>query len=439
MFVPADEQTVLAMAVSGKETAGGRVVSVILFMISMGMLSICLSRRVQNVRDWARLPVVCWLVLVIYVDSIVFIMGASILSHGYDMELNKELCSKAILLCLACYMTTKVFLYYFLVERAYIIRGTSKRRLKDKLYVFNSFGMLIPYCIVIALNFYFRFADYKDGQCRIGMKKQAMIPLIAFDIVVNVYLTSLFLFPLRSLYSYKNNRNSQARSLALRTFIGSVCTLVSSVVNLTVVMVLEGEPGWICLMCCNVDILFSVLVLHWITSKDNASTLISSPNNSSPNHPVPPLAPPTYPTMPKRLIPRPPLSDLEAFEFGLREFNKRPVIVTRVTACNDDLSLGRMRTGSLSPAVTPLPGTVMVEIEHQRTVESVGVCGLDEYGNEIKDAHTDDGELENGRKRDSAGWVREGRMRAERSTRTETRPSLAAMGAPMEKLEREMV
>lgn len=52
---------------------------------------------------------ICAVVLVIYVDSIVFIMGASILSHGYDMELNKELCSKAILLCLACYMTTKVW------------------------------------------------------------------------------------------------------------------------------------------------------------------------------------------------------------------------------------------------------------------------------------------------------------------------------------------
>lgn len=26
-------------------------------------------------------------------------------------------------------------------------------------------------------------------------------------------------------------------------------------------------------MCCNLDILFSVLVLHWITSKDNASNL----------------------------------------------------------------------------------------------------------------------------------------------------------------------
>lgn len=41
--------------------------------------------------------------------------------------------------------------------------------------------------------------------------------------------------------------------MALRTFIGSCATLTSSVVNLTVLMVLNGEPGWICLMCCNAD------------------------------------------------------------------------------------------------------------------------------------------------------------------------------------------
>lgn len=40
-------------------------------------------------------------------------------------------------------------------------------------------------------------------------------------------------------------------------------------VNLTVLMVLKGEAAWICLMCCNADVLFSVLVLHWVTSKDN--------------------------------------------------------------------------------------------------------------------------------------------------------------------------
>lgn len=65
--------------------------------------------------------------------------------------------------------------------------------------------------------------------------------------------------------------------------------------NLTLLLVLKGEPGWICLMSCNLDskrpshflffkesskdsyiylVLFSVLVLHWITSKDNASTFL---------------------------------------------------------------------------------------------------------------------------------------------------------------------
>lgn len=36
-------------------------------------------------------------------------------------------------------------------------------------------------------------------------------------------------------------------------------------------MVLHGEPAWVCLMCCNADVLFSVVVLHWVTSKDSSS------------------------------------------------------------------------------------------------------------------------------------------------------------------------
>jgi len=119
------------------------------------------------------------------------------------------------------------------------------------------------------LNFVFRTGFINDrGVCVIGMKKFAMIPLISFDVVVNVYLTMLFLVPLRGLYSYQHNTNVRVRRMAVRTFFGSCATLTSSVANLTVLMVLEGEPGWICLMCCNADILFSVLVLHWVTSID---------------------------------------------------------------------------------------------------------------------------------------------------------------------------
>lgn len=90
---------------------------------------------------------------------------------------------------------------------------------------------------------------------------------------LQVYLTLLFVLPIRSkyirsfllvqesltfsivleLYSYRHNVNGALRAIALRTFVGSCATLTSSVVNITVLMVLEGEPGWICMMCCNAD------------------------------------------------------------------------------------------------------------------------------------------------------------------------------------------
>jgi hypothetical protein len=138
------------------------------------------------------------------------------------------------------------------------------------------------------------------------------MPLIIFEVIVNVhppnpttstthspssqvYLTLLFILPLRStshpftssgnppnltpspgLYSYKNNANPKLNRMAFRSFIGSCATLTTSVANLSVLMVLKGEPGWICLMCCNADILFCVLVLHWVTSHDRPTTLPST-------------------------------------------------------------------------------------------------------------------------------------------------------------------
>ncbi len=41
-------------------------------------------------------------------------------------------------------------------------------------------------------------------------------------------------------------------------------------------MGLNGEPAWICLMCCNCDILFSAIVLHWVTLPDRDSTTDSA-------------------------------------------------------------------------------------------------------------------------------------------------------------------
>ncbi|KAH7095076.1 hypothetical protein FB567DRAFT_20009 [Paraphoma chrysanthemicola] len=166
-------------------------------------------------------------------------------------------------------MTTKILIYYFLVERAYIVGGSMRPRLKTKLWLFNCLFMLLPYTIFVILNFIFRITYINaQGVCIIGMQKIAMLPLITFEVVVNVYLTLLFVIPIRKLHSYKSNTNPALNRMAFRSFVGSCATLTTSVVNLTVLMVLKGEPGWICLMVCNADILFCVLVLHWVSSKE---------------------------------------------------------------------------------------------------------------------------------------------------------------------------
>jgi len=192
-------------------------------------------------------------------------------------------------------MTTKVMIYLFLVERVRIVRGRRKPRSKDHFYLYNFFGMLLPYLAVIVLNLKFRFSHIRDGICIIGIEKIAIIPLVVWDVVANVYLTLLFLVPLWNAYSFKNKTNVNLRRVALRAFVGACVTLITSIANLLTIMILNGEQGWICLICCNSDVLLSVLVLQWVTSGDGptvrASYLQEEPSEPPRRVPESPKAP----------------------------------------------------------------------------------------------------------------------------------------------------
>lgn len=84
--------------------------------------------------------------------------------------------------------------------------------------------------------------------------------------------TGTFETMLQSLQFQRTPANIRLRRLAKKTFIGSCCTLASSITsvisglptkdheltrrdfrNLTVLMALNGEESWLCLMCCNSD------------------------------------------------------------------------------------------------------------------------------------------------------------------------------------------
>ncbi|UKZ54678.1 hypothetical protein TrVGV298_008490 [Trichoderma virens] len=257
----------------------GQIISVMLSLTATTVLTLFLTQRVLVIKAWNRLPPVVWLVFAIYIDSYIFVIATAVLQHSLGVNSSYGICEAAIILCLVCYVTTK-FIYLFLAEKAWIIRGATTPRLKSTLYLVNSLGMLTIYIAVVILNFVFRITEMNNGECIIGMRSAAMIPLISFDTVINVYLTIMFLIPLKKLYSYTNMARTRAnirlRMVAFRTFCGAVCTLVSSIVNLSVLMALNGEPGWVCLMCCNCDILFSAIVIQWVTSRDNAGTVSST-------------------------------------------------------------------------------------------------------------------------------------------------------------------
>ncbi|TLS27631.1 hypothetical protein PpBr36_04337 [Pyricularia pennisetigena] len=271
-----------------------RPISVIIALISCCILacftSMLSASPIEPPLQAARIFLPSTVVLSIYFTSFTFVFGSSVLQFGFGSELNYATCSAATFLCLGAYVATKVFIYLFLVDRVHIVRDSSTPRLRSKLYLLNSFGMMGVYIVIVILNFIFRITDYDSGMCVIGMKQPVMIPLIAFDAFVNIYLTLLFLVPLLKLYSVKltfarpmtvhthsvsmprTAPNIRLQRLAMRTFIGSCCTLVSSVTNLTVLMVLNGEVSWLCLMCCNSDILFSAIVIQWVTANDHAAS-----------------------------------------------------------------------------------------------------------------------------------------------------------------------
>lgn len=53
----------------------------------------------------------------IYTDSLVFTFTTAIIEHGLGLNTTMGVCDASILLCIAFYLSTKLFIYYFLVEK----------------------------------------------------------------------------------------------------------------------------------------------------------------------------------------------------------------------------------------------------------------------------------------------------------------------------------
>ncbi|CAI0642983.1 unnamed protein product, partial [Colletotrichum noveboracense] len=209
------------------------------------------------------------------------------------------------------YVGTKL-VYLFTIEKAHIIRGATKARHRSKLYTCNTILMLGTYGFITisifsthTLSSRASYYDSASDTCVIGLERAILIPIIVFDALVNIYLTSLFLIPLLKLHSiqasilrpwtmgsnYRHPRtppNVRLRRLALRTFLGALLTLTVSLTNLSVLVALGGEVVWLCLACCNTDILITAFLIQW-TNTSPKKIAKETPNVEA--QPMPDLTP----------------------------------------------------------------------------------------------------------------------------------------------------
>ncbi|KAH7021891.1 hypothetical protein EDB80DRAFT_693822 [Ilyonectria destructans] len=255
----------------------GKIVDLIIPMISVSFVSICLYVKVRTVTEWSKLHVTAWLVFAIYIFSLLFVTSSTAIIQVWGLNSNPSSCHYAIVLCFLFYFSTK-FIYLFLVEKVHIVRCFSKPHLRSKLYCFNTFGILSVYGVLAVFDIMNQFDKIdENGVCYVVVNRVIVTLILSYDAVVNIYLTALFISPIKGSYSFHHGVNAHTRArlrqVAFHSFIGSCAMLISSIVNLTVLLGLNGEPAWACLIACNGDILFSAAAMQWITYRDDSKDM----------------------------------------------------------------------------------------------------------------------------------------------------------------------
>ncbi|KAJ7924623.1 hypothetical protein B0H13DRAFT_2315336 [Mycena leptocephala] len=257
------------MAYTTFPTAALQVVIASLHFMGVSILTFFISRRLpedglSSREAWARLTWARICVLLVFLASYLFLFSSGMLIFGVGLQVNATACATGVYICILFYTSSKILIYSYLSEKVYIVWDTGRSRLRSFVYLV-CLATVCLYAAVIVVMVIGRINEFRegDGACVIGLKLTASLPLLSYDLYINVLLTALFLWPLlRSKLS-----NNRLRRLAARTFVASAMALTTSTVNIAFLTVMKGrELGWLCLASCGIDVIFNAAVLFWLTA-----------------------------------------------------------------------------------------------------------------------------------------------------------------------------
>ncbi|KAJ6533726.1 hypothetical protein B0H19DRAFT_1272360 [Mycena capillaripes] len=165
---------------------------------------------------WARLSWARLCILLVFSASYLFLFSSGILIFGVGLQANAAACATGIYICVGFYTFSKILIYAYLSEKVYVVWETGRSRLRSPVYLV-CLATVFLYAAVIVVMLIGHITEFRegDGACVIGLHLTASVPLLGYDLYINVLLTALFLWPLlRSKQS-----NARLRRLAARTLV----------------------------------------------------------------------------------------------------------------------------------------------------------------------------------------------------------------------------
>ncbi|KIY62462.1 hypothetical protein CYLTODRAFT_426897 [Cylindrobasidium torrendii FP15055 ss-10] len=253
-------------------STAARVGSALIHFLGVSILTHCFSRRLalERIPTWTSILHVPWpriCLLLVFIDSWLFLFSSGILIFGVGLDVEESICEAGIHFCIIFYSTSKFLIYAFLIERVYIVWSTATivGRFQSRVYII----CLITVCTygaVILSMFVGRVHYFREGDraCVIGLKVFSSLPLLSYDLYMNVFLTGLFLWPLMRRGTSMDDRVKSNKSITQRALVASTVALTTSTVNIAILASMRGQQlGWVCLGSCGVDVIINAYSLYW--------------------------------------------------------------------------------------------------------------------------------------------------------------------------------
>ncbi|KAI9317251.1 hypothetical protein BX666DRAFT_1943832 [Dichotomocladium elegans] len=184
---------------------------------------------------------------------------------------NMTSCRLSLYNWIVIYTSIKVSLYLYLIEKIYILSVPQTARIRTPMYLIIT-SLLVPYAGLIGLQVVYQINHVNPTypyHCTIGLELPASVTTLAYDIVLSLLYTAIFVK-----YSYfpntaqKTTHMSAALSaIALRSIAVTAGAILNSVVNYCILISLNGqERGLLALSVCSVTNTLLIGVVHWVSS-----------------------------------------------------------------------------------------------------------------------------------------------------------------------------